>query len=233
VLRPGPRRSTRLANTCAGTGPSVVPNTCQTCRDGRWQASAGTVRLTVYKTAAQPAELVRDGGRHCISAQAPQRPPERGLARSIDAEPRPPSATSALSTSPSLWVPKTCAAWADACGTPSARSREAVREYEIHHNQHRPHRSPAQRRAAETATRAGRSRSAPRPKTDSCQWADQRLSPGRMTWTRFSARTLEDRPSTQSLQDGSGRSAHYYGSVSVVPGGSGWTADRIGVGDSG
>src|SRR4029077_15279250 len=59
VLRPGPRRSTRLANTCAGTGPSVVPNTCQTCRDGQWQASSGTVRLTAYKTAALPTELHR------------------------------------------------------------------------------------------------------------------------------------------------------------------------------
>src|SRR4029077_15135320 len=63
VLRPGPRRSPRLANTCAGTGPSVVPNTCQTCRDGRWQASSGTVRLTVYKTAALPVEHQRRGGR--------------------------------------------------------------------------------------------------------------------------------------------------------------------------
>jgi putative transposase len=48
---------------------------------------------------------------------------------------------------------------------------------------------PARRRAAETATRAGRSRSVPCPKTHSRQWADQRISPGRMTWTRFSART--------------------------------------------
>ena len=48
---------------------------------------------------------------------------------------------------------------------------------------------PARRRAAETATRAGRSRSVPRPTTDSRQWADPRVSPGRMTLTRFSART--------------------------------------------
>ena len=42
-------------------------------------------------------------------------------------------------------------------------------------------------RAAETATRAGRSRPVPRPKTRSRRWPDQRISPGRMTWTRFSA----------------------------------------------
>jgi hypothetical protein len=45
------------------------------------------------------------------------------------------------------------------------------------------------RRAAETATRAGRSRSVPRPKTGSGWWPDQRISPGDMTWTRLSAHT--------------------------------------------
>ena len=52
--------------------------------------------------------------------------------------------------------------------------RRILRDYETHHNQHRPHRSlhaaaplPARRRAAETATRAGRSRSVPRPTTHS------------------------------------------------------------------
>src|ERR1019366_4712292 len=29
----------------------------------------------------------------------------------------------------------------------------------------------------------------PRPKTQSRRWPDQRISPGRITWTRFSART--------------------------------------------
>ena len=48
---------------------------------------------------------------------------------------------------------------------------------------------PAWRRAAEAATRACRSRPLPRPKTRSRRWPDQRVSPGRMTWTRFSART--------------------------------------------
>src|ERR1035441_8451239 len=47
----------------------------------------------------------------------------------------------------------------------------------------------APRRAADTATRAGRPRPVPRPKTRSRHWPDQRISPDRMTWTRFSART--------------------------------------------
>src|ERR1039457_2708686 len=49
---------------------------------------------------------------------------------------------------------------------------------------------PARRRAAEAAARTGRSRPVPRPKTHSRRWPDQRISPGRMTWTRFSARTV-------------------------------------------
>src|ERR1035437_8610589 len=48
---------------------------------------------------------------------------------------------------------------------------------------------PARRRAAETATRTGRSRPVPRPTTHSRRWPDQRISPGRMIWTTFSART--------------------------------------------
>jgi putative transposase len=47
----------------------------------------------------------------------------------------------------------------------------------------------ARRRAADTADRTGRSGAVPRPKTHSRRWPDQRISPGRMTWTRFSART--------------------------------------------
>src|ERR1035438_5842706 len=43
--------------------------------------------------------------------------------------------------------------------------------------------------ATETTTRTGLSRRLPRPKTGSRRWHDQRISPGRMTWTRFSART--------------------------------------------
>ena len=48
---------------------------------------------------------------------------------------------------------------------------------------------PARRRAAETATRAGQPRPAPGPKTRSRRRPDQRISPGRMTWMRLSART--------------------------------------------
>ena len=48
---------------------------------------------------------------------------------------------------------------------------------------------PARCRAAETATRTGRPRPVQRPKTHSRRWPDQRIPPGRMTWTRFSART--------------------------------------------
>jgi len=52
-----------------------------------------------------------------------------------------------------------------------------------------PHRSlHARSRAAETSTRAGRSRPLPRPETGSRRWPDQRISLGRMTQTRFSAR---------------------------------------------
>jgi hypothetical protein len=48
---------------------------------------------------------------------------------------------------------------------------------------------PARRRAAETATRTSRSRPVPSPKTGSRRRPDQRISPGRITRTRFSART--------------------------------------------
>ncbi len=48
---------------------------------------------------------------------------------------------------------------------------------------------PERRSAAETATRAGRPRPVPHPKTGSRRWHDQRISPGGMTWTRLSART--------------------------------------------
>ena len=44
-------------------------------------------------------------------------------------------------------------------------------------------------RAAETATRAGRSRPVPHPKTSWGRRLDQRISPGGMTWTTLSART--------------------------------------------
>jgi putative transposase len=53
-----------------------------------------------------------------------------------------------------------------------AHLRQILRQYETHHNQHRPHLT-ARRRAAETATRTGRSRSVPRPKTGSRRWPHQ------------------------------------------------------------
>src|SRR3954470_10207646 len=45
------------------------------------------------------------------------------------------------------------------------------------------------RRPAETATATGHSRAAPGTTTDSRRWHDQRISPGRMRWMRFSALT--------------------------------------------
>jgi transposase len=67
--------------------------------------------------------------------------------------------------------------------------RRILHEYETHHNQHRPHRSLDGRCPAETATRTDRSRALPRPKTGSRRWPDQRISPGRVMWMRFSALT--------------------------------------------
>jgi hypothetical protein len=58
-----------------------------------------------------------------------------------------------------------------------------LRDYEAHHNQHPVTPLPPRRRAAETATRACRSCAVPRPKTGPRRWPDQRISPGRMTWT--------------------------------------------------
>ena len=64
--------------------------------------------------------------------------------------------------------------------------RRILREYEAHHSAPT---SPLAARisAPETATRASRPRPVPRPKTGMRRWPDQRISPGRMTWTRFSA----------------------------------------------
>jgi hypothetical protein len=47
----------------------------------------------------------------------------------------------------------------------------------------------ALRRPTETATTTGHSRPVPRTKADSHRWHDQRISPGRVTWIRFSAPT--------------------------------------------
>ena len=66
--------------------------------------------------------------------------------------------------------------------------RRILHAYEVHHNQHRPP-LPGRSRAAETPPRTDRSRPVPRPKADSHRLPDQRVPPGRITWTRFSART--------------------------------------------
>ena len=65
-----------------------------------------------------------------------------------------------------------------------AHLRRILRAYEIHHNQHRPHRSP---------DAAAPLKPLPEPvdldRYHVRRQADQRVPPGRMTWTRFSART--------------------------------------------
>ena len=58
--------------------------------------------------------------------------------------------------------------------------------------------------SAETATPTGPSRAVPRKKTDSCRWHDQRISPGRMAWTRFSAPTGSRRRFALPAQDEKG-----------------------------
>ena len=68
--------------------------------------------------------------------------------------------------------------------------RQILRQYETHHNQHRPHRS---------LDAAAPLKPLPQPvilgqyrvrKADSRRWHDQRISPGRMTWMRLSAPTV-------------------------------------------
>src|ERR1022692_5033914 len=72
---------------------------------------------------------------------------------------------------------------------------------------------PGRSSAAEATDRAGRSRPVPRPKTGSRRWPDQRISPGRMTWTRFSAPTG---PALLTLQTDD--IAVWTGSRMMVPG---------------
>src|ERR1017187_7015341 len=68
--------------------------------------------------------------------------------------------------------------------------RRILREYQTHHTQSAPASPVAGLRCpAETATRTGRPCAAPCPKTPLRQRHDQRIPPGRMTWTRFSAPT--------------------------------------------
>jgi putative transposase len=69
-----------------------------------------------------------------------------------------------------------------------AHLRQILRLYQTHHNQHRPHRSP-DGAARSNRYRTGRSRAVLRPKTRPRRRHDQRISPGRVTWMRFSALT--------------------------------------------
>ena len=74
-----------------------------------------------------------------------------------------------------------------------AHLRRILREYETHHNQHRPHRSlhaAAPLKPLPEPVDLGQYRA---PKTSMRRWPDQRISPGRMTWPRFSARTIAGR----------------------------------------
>src|SRR6266481_2273869 len=71
-----------------------------------------------------------------------------------------------------------------------AHLRRILRAYEIHHNQHPATPLPGRSCAAETSTGTGRSRAVPCPETDSHRLPHQRIPPGRITWTRFSARTM-------------------------------------------
>jgi putative transposase len=70
-----------------------------------------------------------------------------------------------------------------------AHLRPILRQYETPPQSAPAAPIPARRRATETATQADQSRPLPRPKTSSWRRPDQRIPPGRMTWTRFSART--------------------------------------------
>ena len=67
--------------------------------------------------------------------------------------------------------------------------RRILRQYETHHNQHRPHRSLHSAAPLKPLPQPVDSRPVPRTKADSRRWHDQRISPGRMTWMRLSAPT--------------------------------------------
>jgi putative transposase len=69
--------------------------------------------------------------------------------------------------------------------------RRISHDYQTHHNQHRPHRSlhgaaPLKPLPEPVDLEQYRAR------RHSRRWPDQRISPGRMTWTRLSARTDQD-----------------------------------------
>jgi hypothetical protein len=67
--------------------------------------------------------------------------------------------------------------------------RRILPQYETHHNQHRPHRSLHGAAPLKPLPEPVDLEQYRGPKTHSRRRPDQRISPGRMTWTRFSART--------------------------------------------
>jgi hypothetical protein len=79
--------------------------------------------------------------------------------------------------------------------------RRILREYETHHNQHRPHRSLDSAAPLNPLPEPIELEQYPRTTTGSRRWPDQRISPGRVTWIKFSA------PTTSSVSFSSRTSA--------------------------
>jgi hypothetical protein len=71
--------------------------------------------------------------------------------------------------------------------------RRILREYETHHNQHRPYRSLDSAAPLKPLPDPVDLEQRPCPKTPSRRRHGQRIPPGRMTWTKFSAPTGQDR----------------------------------------
>jgi len=78
--------------------------------------------------------------------------------------------------------------------------RRILHQYESHHNLHRPHRSLHAAAPLKPLPQPVDPRSIPHTKTRMRGWPDQRISPGRMMWTRFSARTVSRVRETGPLQ---------------------------------
>ena len=73
-----------------------------------------------------------------------------------------------------------------------AHLRRILRQYETHHNRHRPHRSLDSAAPLKPLPEPVDLEQHPCPKAPSSRWHDQRILPGRMTWTRFSAPTSKN-----------------------------------------